>query len=240
MRDLSEIVARLAKARRDPEVPGGRIDLSPPASEAVHRNVREALGPAVYEHVKALLDVATGLSLHGTGRWKGADIMGFTFAPHDGLVPVLWPSVYPRALEFGAMDELLFWDVADGRPGPVFFVDHEGPYHWMRFKSFADCLDHFLTDPAPFETLAHGRPEIIAPPRIAEFGTEDATLRAFLCKFPDHYRVIDLRRGPHGRAFTYDGGNDMDLQFSRYGAERLWVQSKKLGFWERAFGSRAR
>lgn len=212
--------------------------MSPPASDAIRTRVRDSLGPAIHDAVSCLLDVTSGLDLVGTGDHEGANIMGFTFNPHGDLARSLWPEVYPRALCFGSMDELLFWDVADGQPGPVFFVDHEGPYHWMRFESFANCLDHFLTDPTPFETLAHGRPEIVAPPRIAEFGTEDPALRAFLSKFPDHYRVIDLRRDPPGRAFTYDGGNDMDSQFSRYGTERLWIQRKKLGFWKRTFGTR--
>ena len=237
MTDLAGVAARLAEARRDPRVPAGRVDLMEPASEQVRSSVRQAFGSAVYDAVSPILDVTTGLDVFaGAGD---TSVMGFTFAPHDGLLPTLWPSVYPCALEFGAMDELLYWDLADGRPGPVFFVDHEGPYHWMRFESFADCLDHFLTDASPFETLAHGRPEVLTPPRGSEFQTEDAALRAFLAKFPGQFRVIDLRRGPVGAAFTYDGGNDMDTQFSRFGNERLWVQRKKLGFWERTFGARA-
>jgi hypothetical protein len=154
------------------------------------------------------------------------------FLPEPG--GAIWSSVYPVAVEMGAGEELLYWDLGGDTQGLVYYVDHEGPWHCLRFKSMQDCIAHFLTVRDPLSRLWDGVAVPNRYPTVAEFHADEDSLRAFLAAFPGHWWVHDLRRVVIGAGFTYsEKGPDA---FTRYRDDPLWVQGRPKGIWQRLTG----
>ncbi len=227
MEHLDEVVARLMRAAHDPMVPAGRLTLGDPATPAELRTVREYLGDTLADALQPLLDVCAGFGIDDADAEHAGGSYGFWLSAHNGdLAPQGWAEVYPHSIECCIAEEVIYWDVAGGKDGPVFLVCHDGPDHCMLFAGLGEYLVFLLTEPNPFEKAygqVHARKDW---PPVREFDTDDAGLAYFLASFPPHYRVIDLRGQPLKTAFTYDGG---ETEFTRWGDELVWVQRRRPG-----------